>query len=114
VGTACAIGAGRGFDHVTISCCLLMVDEPPAAIRAATSALRPGGTLHVVDFGDISRLPRWFAALMRAWLARFLVRHRPEIAQPLRQIAQRRDSNFGETEIAGRYVLVHRLRLPAD
>jgi len=103
----------RGFDHVMVSYCLSMVDEPAAAIRAAAGAVRPGGTLHVIDFGDMARLPRWFAALMRAWLARFRVHHRPEVAQTLRQIAQERGGSFAEAEIAGRYALLHRLRLPA-
>ena len=44
-------GHGGGFDHVTISYCLSMVDDPEAALRAAAATWRPGGTLHVVDFG---------------------------------------------------------------
>lgn len=104
----------RGFDHVMISYCLSMVDDPAAALRSAAAALRPGGTLHVVDFGDMAHLPRWFAALMRVWLARFHVRHRPEVALTLRRIADRHGGNLAETEIAHRYALLYRLRLPAQ
>ncbi|MGD9507830.1 MAG: class I SAM-dependent methyltransferase [Geminicoccaceae bacterium] len=101
-----------GFDHVTISYCLSMVDDPAAAIRAATAALRPGGTLHVVDFGDMTGLPAWFARFMRGWLARFHVRHRPEILPTLRRTAQQRGASLAQIEIAGRYALLHRLQLP--
>ena len=47
-------GHWGGFDHVTISYCLSMVDDPEAAVRAAARHLAPGGTLHVVDFGDMA------------------------------------------------------------
>lgn len=102
----------RGFDHVTISYCLSMVDDPVAAIRAVAAALRPGGTLHLVDFGDMARLPRWFAALMHAWLARFHVRHRPEIEATLRALADERGGRLELTEIAGRYALLIRFTAP--
>lgn len=104
----------RGFDHVTISYCLSMVDDPAAALRSAAAALRPGGTLHVVDFGDMAHLPRWFAGLMRVWLARFHVRHRPEVAPTLRRIAEQHGGKLAETQIARRYALLYRLRLPAQ
>jgi S-adenosylmethionine-diacylgycerolhomoserine-N-methlytransferase len=103
----------RGFDHVTISYCLSMVDDPEAAVRAATTALLPGGTLHIVDFGDMARLHRWFAGAMRAWLARFHVRHRPEVEATVRELAETRGAAVERIEIAGRYALLHRLRLPA-
>lgn len=103
----------RGFDHVTISYCLSMVDDPVVAIRAAAAALRPGGTLHLVDFGDMARLPRWCATLMRVWLGQFHVRHRPEVAPTLRCIAEERGASLAEVEIGGRYALLHRLQLPA-
>jgi len=102
----------RGFDHVTISYCLSMVDEPVAVVRAATSALRPGGTLHIVDFSDMARLPRWFAGAMRAWLARFHVHHRPEVEATLGALAEARGAVVERIEIAGRYALLLRLRLP--
>ena len=102
----------RGFDHVTISYCLSMVDEPVAVVRAATAALGPGGTLHIVDFGDMARLPRWFAGAMRAWLARFHVHHRPEVEATLGELAEARGAVVERIEIAGRYALLLRLRLP--
>jgi S-adenosylmethionine-diacylgycerolhomoserine-N-methlytransferase len=55
-----------GFDHVTISYCLSMVDDREAALRVAADALAPGGSLHVVDFGDLAGLPKWFRRVMTA------------------------------------------------
>jgi S-adenosylmethionine-diacylgycerolhomoserine-N-methlytransferase len=79
--------AEPGFDHVVLSYVLSMVDDPVGAVRVAVGALRPGGTLHVVDFGDMAGLPAPAPALMRAWLARFGVRHRPEVEAALRELA---------------------------
>lgn len=77
-----------GFHHVVLSYVLSMVDDPTAAVRAAAGALRPGvGTLHVVDFGSMAGLPAPVPALMRGWLARFGVRHRPEVEATLRELA---------------------------
>ena len=50
---------------------------PRPPLRAAVRHLAPGGTLHVVDFGDMAGLPGWFRRAMAAWLAKFHVRHRP-------------------------------------
>jgi len=80
-------GDGAGYDHVVVSYVLSMVDDPAAAVRAAVGALGPGGTLHIVDFGDMGGLPAPVPALMRAWLARFGVRHRPEVEAILRELA---------------------------
>ena len=100
------------FDHVTISYCLSMVDDPSAAIRAAAHSLAPGGRLHVVDFGDMAGLPGWMGQAMRAWLARFHVRHRPEVERTLQEIARGTGGRVERIEIARRYALLHRLRLP--
>ena len=106
-------GVAGGFDRVTISYCLSMVDEPEAALRAAAGALAPGGSLHVVDFGDMAELPRWFAALMRTWLAKFHVRHRPEVERTLAALARERGAGLDRVAIGRRYALLWRLRLPA-
>ncbi len=62
-----------GFDRVYLSYCLSMVPDWEAALAQALSVVEPGGSLHIVDFGQQERLPGWFRALLRAWLARFHV-----------------------------------------
>ena len=85
----CSAHAG-GFDHITISYCLSMVDDPERAVRAAVRHLAPGGTLHIVDFGDMAGLPGWFRGAMAAWLAKFHVRYRPEVAATLACVGEHR------------------------
>lgn len=105
-------GHAGGFDHVTISYCLSMVDDPEAALRAAAQHLAPGGTLHVVDFGDMAGLPGWFRRALVAWLAEFHVRHRPEVGAALCRLANEREGRFESVEIFRRYALLQRLHLP--
>jgi S-adenosylmethionine-diacylgycerolhomoserine-N-methlytransferase len=104
------LGVEGGFDHVTISYCLSMVDDPAAAIRAAVRALAPRGTLHVVDFGDMAGLPGWCRRAMTAWLARFRVRHRPEVEASLRAWAAEMCWRLERAELASGYALLLRLR----
>ena len=96
-------GHRGGFDHVTISYCLSMVDGPERAVRAAFRCLAPAGTLHVVDFGDMAGLPVWFRCGM-AWLGRFGVR-RPEVEATLWVLAGA-GSKMETTEIGRRYALL--------
>jgi S-adenosylmethionine-diacylgycerolhomoserine-N-methlytransferase len=105
-------GHEGGFDHVTISYCLSMVDDPEAALRAAARQLAPGGTLHVVDFGDMAGLPAWIRQAMAAWLARFHVRHRPEVEATLLQLAVERSGRVESVGIFWRYAQLQRLRVP--
>ncbi|MFO1072907.1 MAG: class I SAM-dependent methyltransferase [Geminicoccaceae bacterium] len=103
-------GHAGGFDHVTISYCLSMVDDPEAAVRAAWRHLAPGGTLHIVDFGDMAGLPGWCRTAMTAWLSRFHVRHRPEVERTLQELARTHGGRLERIGICGRYALLLRLR----
>ena len=58
-------------------------------IVAALDALAPGGSLHIVDFGAQERLPSWFRAALRAWLARFHVTPRDSLREVLESECQR-------------------------
>ena len=87
-----------------------MIDDPEAAVSTAIRHLAPGGTLHVVDFGDMAGLPRWARLAMSAWLARFHVRHRPEVEATVRGIALARGWPREVASIAGGYGQLLRLR----
>jgi len=80
-------GAG-GFDRVVLSYSLSMIPDWDRALRLAAAQLRPGGELHIVDFGDQSGLPRWFRGLLHAWLARFHVVPRADLHQRMQALAQ--------------------------
>ena len=82
-----------GFDRVMISYALSMIPDWERAIDAALAALKPGGSLHIVDFGQQERLPTWFARVLRAWLTRFHVTPRAT----LRRVLEERQKNLGGT-----------------
>jgi S-adenosylmethionine-diacylgycerolhomoserine-N-methlytransferase len=64
---------GRAPDRILFSYCLSMVQEPVIALDAAIRGLAPGGSVVIVDFGDFSKLPGWFAQFMNKWLEMFHV-----------------------------------------
>lgn len=75
------------FDRIVISYAVSMIPDWQGAIRAAATHLAPGGSLHIVDFHDQSGLPRVFRRLLWAWLARFHVTPRTDLAEAARRIA---------------------------
>jgi S-adenosylmethionine-diacylgycerolhomoserine-N-methlytransferase len=71
---------GRGeFDRVFQSYTLSMIPDWTGAIREAAGKLAPGGRLDIVDFGQQEHLPRWFRAMLFAWLGKFDVTPRADL-----------------------------------
>jgi S-adenosylmethionine-diacylgycerolhomoserine-N-methlytransferase len=73
----------RSFDHVLISYSLSMIPDWRGVLREAASRLKPGGRLHIVDFGRQERLPAVVRTLMLRWLAMFDVEPRDELEREL-------------------------------
>ncbi|MDO8398085.1 MAG: class I SAM-dependent methyltransferase [Bradyrhizobium sp.] len=71
------------FDHVMISYSLSMIPDWRLVLQAATGRLKPGGSLHIVDFGDQERLPQIARTLLRQWLALFGVTPRDDLEREL-------------------------------
>jgi S-adenosylmethionine-diacylgycerolhomoserine-N-methlytransferase len=78
----------RSFDHVLISYSLSMIPDWHRVLHAAASHLKPGGRLHIVDFGDQGRLPAIIRALLRRWLALFDVTPRDDLEGVLSDMAE--------------------------
>jgi len=76
-----------GFDRVFISYSLSMIPPWREALPVAFAAAKPGGSLHIVDFGQQSGLPRAFKAVLRAWLAKFSVEPRADLEAELEKLA---------------------------
>lgn len=76
-----------GFDRILISYSLSMIPDWETAVDVALAALAPGGSLHIVDFGQQERLPHWFGRLLRSWLSRFHVTPRAELKTVLETLA---------------------------
>ncbi|MEM1376415.1 MAG: class I SAM-dependent methyltransferase [Pseudomonadota bacterium] len=82
-----ALFGENGFDRILISYAASMIPVWDQAITHAATQLKPGGELHVVDFGQQAKLPRWFRLGLHAWLAKFHVEPRAELSSVLDQAA---------------------------
>jgi S-adenosylmethionine-diacylgycerolhomoserine-N-methlytransferase len=76
------------FDQVMISYSLSMIPDWRRVIEAASRRVKPGGGLHIVDFGNQERLPRFARHWLRRWLAIFDVTPRDDLAGVLAGIAE--------------------------
>ena len=76
------------FDRVFISYALSMIPPWRETAAHAMALTKPGGSLHVVDFGGQSQLPGWFRSGLRAWLAKFTVAPREDLEAVLAGVAK--------------------------
>lgn len=83
-----ALFGTQTFDRVVISFAASMIPQWRAAINHAGTLLAPGGSLHIVDFGDFSGMPGLFRRLMLAWLRRFHVTPRREMVSHVWSLAK--------------------------
>ncbi len=75
------------FDRVFISYAVSMIPPWQAALQQAYAAVAPGGSLHVVDFGQQAQLPGSFKKGLGMWLAKFSVEPRADLEAELQKIA---------------------------
>lgn len=75
------------MDRVFVSYAWSMIPPWKAAVPEAMKAVKPGGSLHVVDFGQQGGWPLWFKKALFAWLARFTVTPRAELESELQKNA---------------------------
>jgi S-adenosylmethionine-diacylgycerolhomoserine-N-methlytransferase len=71
------------FERIFISYSLSIIPSWRVALDHALSLVAVQGELHIVDFGGQERLPRWFRAALRRWLALFDVDPRDDLAAQL-------------------------------
>ena len=83
-----------GFDRIMISYALSMIPDWQGAIDAALNALKPGGELHIVDFGQQEKLPAWFRKGLQSWLRRFHVTPRADLQSALEERCSRLGSRL--------------------
>ena len=93
-------GETEAFDVILFSYSLSMIPDWKAALRAASAALAPHGSLNIVDFGDLKGLAPLAESLLRAWLGLFHVAPRDELLAAL-------ERDFGSQDglvlLPGRY-----------
>ncbi len=78
-----------GFSRIFISYSLSMIPGWRAVLDQAAACLLPDGELHIVDFGRQEKLPGWFKAALRRWLALFHVHPRDDLETALAELAAR-------------------------
>jgi S-adenosylmethionine-diacylgycerolhomoserine-N-methlytransferase len=78
------------FERVMISYALSMIPLWRETLAQAFDVLAPGGSLHVVDFGECDGLPDRFKAALRRWLAMFDVTPRYDLREALAALAAER------------------------
>lgn len=115
---------GRGaFDRVTISYALSMIPCWEAALAHAASLLAPGGSLHIVDFGDLDGMPRPLRSALTAWLGAFHVTVRRELTDEAARVADaqglglaslRGPLGYYRIAILQKQPTLHRVRVLAD
>lgn len=81
------------FDRVYISYAVSMIPPWREAVREGFKAVKPGGSLHIVDFGQQASLPGAFKRGLHAWLAKFSVSPRADLEGEMRKVA---DENGGK------------------
>lgn len=84
--TATLFGRGQ-FDCVWFSYTLSMIPDWQTALKQAAACVAPGGALHIVDFGQQRKLPRWFRATLHGWLGKFHVTPRNRLIEACYEIA---------------------------
>ena len=75
------------FERVYISYAVSMIPPWKPALAQAYDAVAPGGSLHIVDFGQQTQLPGWFRAGLHGWLAKFSVEPRADLEVELSGLA---------------------------
>ncbi len=100
------------FDRVFVSYSLSMIPQWQAVVEAALAVVAKGGSLHVVDFGQQVRLPRWFHQALHGWLARFHVAPRADLQAVLAAAAHRHGGSLEFQSILGDYAQIATIKIP--
>jgi S-adenosylmethionine-diacylgycerolhomoserine-N-methlytransferase len=82
-----AVFGRQRFERVFFSYSLSMIPPWRQALSHGAGLLAPGGRLSLVDFGQQDGLPRWFRALLFAWLQIFHVHPPADLADAVAKIA---------------------------
>jgi S-adenosylmethionine-diacylgycerolhomoserine-N-methlytransferase len=101
------------FDCVFMSYTLSMIPDWRGAIEQAMRNLAPGGSLHIVDFGQQERLPRWFKSVLFRWLAMFHVSPRAGMREALLNLAREHGAALDFRPLYRGYAWLAVLRVPA-
>ena len=66
-----------------------MIPDWVAAFTQASALLAPGGSLHLVEFGDMSGMPAPLRMMLKGWLTQFHVSPRLDLPDRAARLATR-------------------------
>lgn len=84
----------NSFDRIFISYAVSMIPQWQSAIQESIRHLKPGGELHIVDFGDQQRLPSLFKNALFTWLNWFHVTPRENLFTVSDQLAKEQSAHL--------------------
>ena len=93
------------FERIVISYALSMIPPWREALAHALDQLAPGGSLHIVDFGDQARLPGWFRVALHRWLAAFHVTPRTDMTRVVAELAEQKGMRWRTMSRFGGYAV---------
>jgi len=100
------------FERVFVSYALSMIPPWRLALAHGLALTAPGGALSLVDFGRCEELPSWVKAGLRAWLARFHVTPRGELAGAVAAVSVPLGAFFDVRSLARGYAVYARIERP--
>ncbi|MGE0211759.1 MAG: trans-aconitate 2-methyltransferase [Parvibaculaceae bacterium] len=92
-----------GFERVFFSYTLSMIPAWREALAKGFEAVLPGGSLHVVDFGQQERLPHAFRAALTGWLGLFHATPRRELREAAVALAEAKEARLDFRRLHGGY-----------
>jgi S-adenosylmethionine-diacylgycerolhomoserine-N-methlytransferase len=98
------------FDRIFISYALSMIPPWRETVAHANARLAPGGSLHIVDFGDQAALPAIFRMALRWWLDLFDVHPRLTMESELTAFASAKGLDLMFRPLYRRYAFLADLR----
>lgn len=91
------------FERIFISFSLSMIPEWQSVITNALLLLKPGGELHIVDFGECKQYPYLFRKALYGWLSLFHVHPIANFPFLLSDIAEQNDARSEIKNLYGSY-----------
>jgi S-adenosylmethionine-diacylgycerolhomoserine-N-methlytransferase len=102
------------FDRVFISYALSMIPHWREALRRAMAAVAPGGSLHIVDFGQQEHLPAIVRTALLDWLAWFHVKPRASLLRECERVSSELGGELRFRRLHRGYAWSLRLTMPAN
>ncbi|WP_068080779.1 class I SAM-dependent methyltransferase [Polycladidibacter stylochi] len=100
------------FDRVFFSYSLSMIPPWKRALENATKLVKPGGALHLVDFGQQEELPKVFRSLLFRWLHKFHVEPRADLQDDLLYLRGQTEGELAFQSLYRGYAWKAQLKMP--